>query len=385
MRRDPIVGPRRELRAADVHDLERGGSGRARRERVLHVKRIPRRIARSGDDEHGRPAAAADERVAHVVGGNAVGIVDRDRGDAAARRAREGRLARLVRAERHARIARGPAVDRQAQPRVARARAAVVHAGDDAIRQRTHVGDREVRRERADIHDLDRGALGHRHAIAGVPPVLLQVGDDHDRAAAAGKLLRRRRERGAVARRAEAGRRLVDRRRRQHAIGPRLHHDLRLVVEGDDADEIAGRRARDRVLRQLARALEAPGRRHAVRRVERDDGDAGRGRRGAAREERTREGEREEDERGDAQREQDQLAQVAPLRVLDGRLLQQLDRREPHALLRLALEQMQHDRDGRRGGAREEDRREEAHSALDLVDRYESSASSSGRLVSSSW
>src|SRR5439155_15390727 len=99
----------------------------------------------------------------------------------------------------------------------------------------------------------------------------------------------------------------------------------------------------------------------------------------------TGEGEREEHERGDAEREQNQFAEVAPLGVLHRRFLQQLHRGELDARFGFALQQVQHDRNGGSSRAGEKERREKAHNALDRVERYESSASSSGRFVSSSW
>ena len=83
-------------------------------------------------------------------------------------------------------------------------------------------------------------------------------------------------------------------------------------------------------------------------------------------------------ERRDAQRQQQQLAQMAFLGQLDRRALEQLDRGELHARLRLALQQVQHDRNGGGRGPDEEERRQERHSARARVERYESSAISSG-------
>ncbi len=82
-----------------------------------------------------------------------------------------------------------------------------------------------------------------------------------------------------------------------------------------------------------------------------------------------------------AQREQQPLAQAAPSGVLHRRVPQQAHGRESQPRLRLTLEQVQHDR--HRGGERadEKERRQEAHSVFDRVDRYASSASSSGSEV----
>ena len=82
----------------------------------------------------------------------------------------------------------------------------------------------------------------------------------------------------------------------------------------------------------------------------------------AGREERAREREREQHQRGDPQRQQQQLAQVPLLGVLDRRSSEELDRRELHARFRLALQQMQHDRNGGRGRAGEEQRRQKRRS-----------------------
>ena len=112
-----------------------------------------------------------------------------------------------------------------------------------------------------------------------------------------------------------------------------------------DVTGIAGRRAGNPVFREPSGAVELSGRRHAGGGVDRDERGTGR-RDGLARgEERPRERERKEDERCDAESQQQQLAQATLLAVLDRRVPQQLDRREQHARLRLALEQVQDYRD----------------------------------------
>ena len=173
-------------------------------------------------------------------------------------------------------------------------------------------------------------------------------------------MLRRGRQRRAVARRAETGRRLVDRVGGQRAIGARLRHDLRLVGERHDADEIAGRRLGDGLLRQLLRALEAAGRRQAVRRVERDDRDAGRCR-PPRRSRRTAARRRAPAARAPSTRSaSSSSSRRRRLSVCStGACLSSLHRRELHARLRLALQQVQHDRHGGRGRAGEKQGREE--------------------------
>ena len=98
-------------------------------------------------------------------------------------------------------------------------------------------------------------------AVAGVPPALLQIGDDDDRAAIAsmsGSHVGGGSERRAIARRAEPGGGAVDRRPRQRPIRRRLKRDRGLVGERDDADQIAGGRAVDRLPGELLGPLELP-------------------------------------------------------------------------------------------------------------------------------
>ena len=142
--------------------------------------------------------------------------------------------------------------------RIARTRACVQHARRDAIRLGPNGRHCEISGWSAHVRDDDLCALRHRDAIASVPPVLLQIGDDDDRAAAAAKNLGRREEGRAIPRPTEADRRLVDGGSREHAVRSGLRHDLSVVRERDDADEIAGRGMRHCVLRQLPRAIELP-------------------------------------------------------------------------------------------------------------------------------
>ena len=71
--------------------------------------------------------------------------------------------------------------------------------------------------------------------------------------------------------------------------------------------------------------------------------------------------ERQQQERGHPQRQQQQLAQMALLRVFDRRRAQQFHRGKLDVDLRLPLQQVQHDRNRRRHGSDEEERREKSH------------------------
>ena len=74
------------------------------------------------------------------------------------------------------------------------------------------------------------------------------------------------------------------------------------------------------------------------------------------RKERACKGERQQHQRGNPQREEQQLSKVPALRVFHRRVLQQLDRGELHPRLGLALQQMQHDRNGGSKRARKKHR-----------------------------
>ena len=103
------------------------------------------------------------------------------------------------------------------------------------------------------------------------------------------------------------------------------------------------------------------------------------------REEGLRKREREQHQRGDAQRQQDDLPQPARGGVLDRRVAQERHGGKPHPRFRLALEQVQDDRHGRReradAGTAATGR---TSAALARVERYASSAISSGCFVFSS-
>ena len=120
---------------------------------------------------------------------------------------------------------------------------------------------------------FDRARRLAKDAIAGAPACLLEVGHDDDRAAPSLEGLRCRAERSAVPRGAKSRRRGVDRRQCQRAIGRRPGDQVRDVRKQDDADQIAGPRVGDRILREPSRAVELPGRRQAGGGVDRDQRD----------------------------------------------------------------------------------------------------------------
>ena len=107
-----------------------------------------------------------------------------------------------------------------------------------------------------------------------------------------------------------------------------------------------------------ARALEATGRGHAVRGVQRHDRDARPAGGDAVGEEGTGEGEGQQHQRRDPQRQQQQFPQVSSGLVLDGRALEERHGRELHARFGLALQQVEHERHGGSGRPGEEQRGE---------------------------
>ena len=143
--------------------------------------------------------------------------------------------------------------------------------------------------------------------------------------------------------------------------------------------EIVGGGAVYRLPGELLRPLELPGSRQAERRVERDEGDTRRRSAGLRLEERPRKGQGEQPQRCHAQRQEQQVAEILPLAVIDGCVAEQLHRGKPQPDLGVALEQVQHDRQGRRECTDEEQRRKERHhSFLARVERYASNAHSRG-------
>ncbi len=360
-------------------------SGAGRAERLLRVKGVPPKVTRVGDNQYRGTAGLREHQIADVVGLNAVRVVEGDLGDAARGRGQHD-VGRLVAANGRRRLSGRRIVNGEMQPDVTRLLPAVPDRRDNPVAGEPQGGDREIRGRRADVRDLDLNRRGQADAIARVPAAGLQVGDHDHGAGASADGVGGGRERGAVARAPEADPRRVDCGRGQRAIAGRNRGHARRVGEHQYAYQVSGGRPADRFLRQLLRAREAPWRRQAERGVERDHGDA-RGRaRLVGRQERAGEGEREEQQRRDAQRQQDQLPQPAAVRMLDRRVLQHPHGGELDARLRLAPQQVQHDRHGGRQGAGEKERREERHQkSRDLVDRYASSASSSGWDVSSRW
>jgi hypothetical protein len=342
--------------------------------------------------------------VADVVRLQAVPIVDGNRCRPAARRPRKHRIRRLIGGEADGDVARRTTVNRQMQARVARPRRGVSDGGDQPIGQGAHRNHREVRRRLTDVEHFDLRALGDGGAVTRVPAALLQIRDDDDSARPARQRLNGGGQRGAIACRTKTDGRAIDRRRGQHAICSGLRGDLCFIGERDNAHVVGRRRLGDRVLRQLPGPFEPARCRQAERRVERDDGRAARRQRRAGLKERACKGKCQQDQRGDPQREEQQLAKVPALRIFHWRVLQELDRGKLHPRLGLALEQVQNQRNSsgertseKHGGQKRHQlapspepqapspKPRHFHRALDLVERYDMSASSSGWFVFSSW
>ena len=99
VRGEAIGGPSRQLGGAGARDQEHAVRRRSR-QRMLHVERVAFELAGSGNDQDRRFPRAAEHGIAHVVGLDAAGILDRHRRGRAARRAGERRIRRLVRSTR---------------------------------------------------------------------------------------------------------------------------------------------------------------------------------------------------------------------------------------------------------------------------------------------
>jgi hypothetical protein len=264
------------------------------------------------------------------------------------------------------------------------------------------VGDRQVRRRRPRVTDLQIDPLRQHRARLG-EAAALEVGDEHEAPLRLvhqelGRLVEHR----GVARRPRSRRDGRERGARVRGCAGRRHH-VGAVVERDQRDPIALRLV-DGVPGQGARAREAGRGRHAERPVDRHDRRPAR-RRGA-RDVGAGEGARQEEECRDAGRQQQQVAEPVRARAVHRAPAQEAHRRERHGRRHVASQQVQHDRQRYQRGAEQVERGEEAHRAvtdddlcdfvkwpwavlpmfyfrLDLASRYASSAKSSGFDVSS--
>ena len=153
---DPRVQPARS-RAADAVDLKRRSPPPC--PRPAHAARRTRRGSTSpdaGDDQHrrlaGRRRSPRSGRCPPECRRHRRRVTAR-----ATRRAARRRTSRRPTGSAPSDTVASPAGRlsiRQVHARVARRGPGVAHGGDDAIRQRPHRGDRQIRRHRADIGDL---------------------------------------------------------------------------------------------------------------------------------------------------------------------------------------------------------------------------------------
>ena len=260
--------------AATPARLERAAARSAGRERLLHVERVAIEIARGRHGEHRRPRGAVEQRVAGVVGLEALAVLDR-RNRLRAGHSGEHGLGRSLRSDRHGCFAGRSAVDRQANCGLTRLRAGIANRGDHAIAFRPNADHRQVARQGPHVANLDARRLGHRRVVAGIPPAFLQIGDDDDRAGLPRERLPRHVQAGQVASAAKSRHGGVDRRERERPVGGGRLDQIGAIRKRHDRDIVSGRRLRHGVPGELLRAGESSRRRQAERRVERDDGRAG--------------------------------------------------------------------------------------------------------------
>src|SRR6516164_8141736 len=93
----------------------------------------------------------------------------------------------MVRPRRRSRLARRPAIDRQASAHITRSRTVVADRRLHTIIELPHGSHPEIRGLRTDVHDIDSNAPGDRGSIPGVPATFLKIGDDDDCPAPAGQ------------------------------------------------------------------------------------------------------------------------------------------------------------------------------------------------------
>ena len=158
-----------------------------------------------------------------IVSRDALGILNPDVGGKAASQ-RQKNLRRLIGADRRGRFAGDTTVDRQLDAHVAGGRTRVSHLRGEATVRSADIHDREIRRRRAHVANLDARLVGNRRAVAASHPLscrsvtttivrrgpALRIHSSAAEASAARYSCRRTRLRG------------VDRRHGRRAIGRRL-------------------------------------------------------------------------------------------------------------------------------------------------------------------